>query len=556
MQQFKKVPFYLLLFITISLPFHRWLPSGLGIGLLLISWLTTHPWNEIVANWKRNKSVLWFVAFYSIVALSALYSSNKVYAGKIAIQYLPILLMPIILSSISLSKKQLRVLMYTFINAVFIASLMGIVAFFFSKNSIIQFIFGQTPTVNLYYITKHPAYLSIQLLLAVFLQLHYSFIIYKNNPAAKQKLLFGFIKITVFIIIILLMARRLQMLAFVVLLPVFLVLRSSPKNRKRLSAIASVITILFIALALVLPFTRTRIEMTIRELKGGPGGEVASPRVDMWKIGGEIVADNPFFGVGVGDAKDELFNRERGKICTAISQSSTYDIVDQNVPFKHDLIEEFYQYEIADEAIVLDNNKLEAEVVPGKVYQLSVNIIEWIPNHIIIENGGNVVYDSKPIYNPRYVFRATDPKLEITKTIELDTVAIQEVTFFQKNYAVCNTVDLLDENLSLSEIGTLGKALQERFNFHNQFMQSVVGVGIVGLFFMLGIFVLVFKKSYQYKDSVFFIYGLLIVLSFLTESLLLRELGVLLFGYLIPVFMYLQPTTPEGKRALPDEKSQ
>lgn len=555
MKLFKKFPFYILLFLIISLPFHRWLPSALGIGLLLITWLFTTNFKLAIQKWKENKSVFWFIGFYVLSVISLFFTEDKENGYVLIILYIPIAVLPLILSTMRLTTKQLRLLMFTFINSVFIASIIGVIAYLFAKSSIIMTLFGQTPTVNLYYLTKHPAYISIQLLLAVFLQLHYTFILYKEEPHQKLKLLFGLIKIITFVLILVLMARRLQMLAFVILLPLFLILRGSPENRKRLAGIAAVISILFVVLALLLPFTRNRIEMTVRELKGGSNGEVRSLRLSMWGLGNEIITQNPVFGVGAGDAKNELYKIEESKICTAIANTNDEAIIDEDVAFKQVLINDFYEYELANEYVVLDKSKLKTEVIPGKVYHVSVNIIEWIPNHVILENGGRVVYDSKPVYHPTYIFRATDDELLVTKTAELDTIALQEVISFHKKKDRCAGIATDEEVVPLASIGTYGKALNEQFNFHNQFMQTLVGMGFVGLSVLVIIFFTGFKAAVKQKDPVLLVYMLILMLSFMTESILERALGVLLFSLLIPVFMYLKPSTPEDKSALPDEKS-
>lgn len=76
--------------------------------------------------------------------------------------------------------------------------------------------------------------------------------------------------------------------------------------------------------------------------------------------------------------------------------------------------------------------------------------------------------------------------------------------------------------------------IKEKFNSHNQFIDFLLNDGVVGLLVFLIFFV------YLFYNSRFNIYLLLIILSFfifsLVENIFWRQLGVYLFGFLIPIF--------------------
>ncbi|WP_219006279.1 O-antigen ligase family protein [Aquimarina litoralis] len=75
------------------------------------------------------------------------------------------------------------------------------------------------------------------------------------------------------------------------------------------------------------------------------------------------------------------------------------------------------------------------------------------------------------------------------------------------------------------------------YNLHNQYTQTFLSLGIFGLiylFFMLGSFV---KKSIIYEDPVFLSFAVIILLVFLTESVLQVHKGIVFFALLSSLFL-------------------
>ncbi|MDX2173768.1 MAG: O-antigen ligase family protein [Bacteroidota bacterium] len=79
-------------------------------------------------------------------------------------------------------------------------------------------------------------------------------------------------------------------------------------------------------------------------------------------------------------------------------------------------------------------------------------------------------------------------------------------------------------------------ALEHKLNAHNQFMQTFIGMGIVGFFSLLLITLWQLIKSIIKKHFLLFIFSLLIILNFLVESMLQSMSGTLFFVFFYCIF--------------------
>ena len=75
------------------------------------------------------------------------------------------------------------------------------------------------------------------------------------------------------------------------------------------------------------------------------------------------------------------------------------------------------------------------------------------------------------------------------------------------------------------------------YNYHNQFLNSWASAGILCLFVLLGILFVSFKMGIQYKDFTLIAIALLITMSFMSESILERQYGVIYFALILPIMM-------------------
>ncbi len=84
-------------------------------------------------------------------------------------------------------------------------------------------------------------------------------------------------------------------------------------------------------------------------------------------------------------------------------------------------------------------------------------------------------------------------------------------------------------------------ALQHNFNVHNQYLQTLMGYGVIGLL-LLGIMLFAFLWYAWQNKNVFLLFFLgIILLSFLTESMLERQTGIVLFAFYGNLLVALLP---------------
>jgi O-antigen ligase len=85
------------------------------------------------------------------------------------------------------------------------------------------------------------------------------------------------------------------------------------------------------------------------------------------------------------------------------------------------------------------------------------------------------------------------------------------------------------KSLNYDDLGT-------RFNCHNQYFETMISTGLVGLLILLGWFLLAFKMGWESQNYVLCIFLAIIALNVLTESMLERQQGtyfVAFFGSLL-----------------------
>lgn len=73
------------------------------------------------------------------------------------------------------------------------------------------------------------------------------------------------------------------------------------------------------------------------------------------------------------------------------------------------------------------------------------------------------------------------------------------------------------------------------YEYHNQYMETLVGCGIIGLFILFALLVIVIKKALQNHNILLLAYLFIFCICFLTEALLEMEIGVVSFTF----FTYL-----------------
>lgn len=96
--------------------------------------------------------------------------------------------------------------------------------------------------------------------------------------------------------------------------------------------------------------------------------------------------------------------------------------------------------------------------------------------------------------------------------------------------------DVNDDLYRAYQAGGLTGALEHRLNAHNQYLQTFLGMGIVGFIVLLLLTVGQLIKGLLKRNFLLFMFSLLIVLNFLVESMLQTAAGVLYFSFFYCLF--------------------
>lgn len=128
-----------------------------------------------------------------------------------------------------------------------------------------------------------------------------------------------------------------------------------------------------------------------------------------------------------------------------------------------------------------------------------------------------------------------------------------------------NTLELISENPFLGTgAGDMQNELQKvykrndfdlaygfRFNPHNQYLQTWVATGMIGLFLLFGILLSSLLYALDSKNALYIAFVLIISTSMLTESLLERQKGLVFFSFFLLFFGSYYFNHKEREKTLP-----
>ena len=97
------------------------------------------------------------------------------------------------------------------------------------------------------------------------------------------------------------------------------------------------------------------------------------------------------------------------------------------------------------------------------------------------------------------------------------------------------------------ELGMTG-ALEKKLNAHNQFLQTWLSVGVIGILILILSLVIPFFQSLKRKNFIYTIFVVICVVSFLTESALETQAGVIFYAFFNSLFCVMFLSKPSGAR--------
>lgn len=93
------------------------------------------------------------------------------------------------------------------------------------------------------------------------------------------------------------------------------------------------------------------------------------------------------------------------------------------------------------------------------------------------------------------------------------------------------TGDVQDELMKIYQERNYERALKDNFNPHNQYLQTTATLGLIGGILLLLYLMAPFWFAFQEKDYLYLFFLSLVMMSFLTESILQTQRGTLFFGF-------------------------
>ena len=100
------------------------------------------------------------------------------------------------------------------------------------------------------------------------------------------------------------------------------------------------------------------------------------------------------------------------------------------------------------------------------------------------------------------------------------------------------TGDVKDELMANYKKNGITRAIENNYNAHNQFVQTTVALGGLGLISLIAMFLIPFIMSYKEKNLLYFFFVLNVFINFCTESALETQAGVVFIAILNPLIYF------------------
>jgi len=110
------------------------------------------------------------------------------------------------------------------------------------------------------------------------------------------------------------------------------------------------------------------------------------------------------------------------------------------------------------------------------------------------------------------------------------------------NNVVCGTGigDVKDKLIEEYSKRNMLSAVSYKYNAHNQFLETAVGLGLIGLLYLFAVFLLLLKKAFFDGSYLTFLFVGLVVFNFFVESMLNTQAGLVFFVIFYSIFAILK----------------
>lgn len=109
-----------------------------------------------------------------------------------------------------------------------------------------------------------------------------------------------------------------------------------------------------------------------------------------------------------------------------------------------------------------------------------------------------------------------------------------------KENPICGvgTGDVKDALLGVYAKRQMLGAIEKKLNAHNQFLETAIGQGLIGLLVLILVFFIPFIKAFKEKNIIWMLFLVLVSFNFLFESMLNTQMGVFFFAYFYSFFIF------------------
>jgi len=274
-----------------------------GIIIIGLSWIFSFSFKEKLQRFMKNPTAIAFVLLYLLHLISIFYTENYSEGWNDLRLKISLLLLPFFMMTVQFIYNEQRM----FILKLF-AVLMMLMALTDLTNAFLEyFINGNQETfyyIHLPYVLASKVhYVAWYYSFAIFISIYHLISSHSNRT-------FWFLGLLILLFSLILLSSRAFILAFIVvfILSFLKWFKTAKTSRFMLVKLLSFST-LFIFTLLLIPSTNLRLNDTVVELQkmfGYDTPKQTNPRVFIWRYGADLIAKNPIFGFGVGDAKGEL----------------------------------------------------------------------------------------------------------------------------------------------------------------------------------------------------------------------------------------------------------
>ena len=274
-----------------------------GIIIIGLSWIFSFSFKKKLQRVIKNPAAIAFVLLYLFHLLSIFYTENTSEGWNDLRLKISFLLLPFFMMSVRFIYNEQRIFILKFF-----AVLMMLMALTDLTHAFLEYIVSGNQE-TFYYI--HLPYLLAPKV--HYVAWYYSFAIFisiYHLISSQSNRAFWFLGLLILLFSLILLSSRAIILAFIVVFILsFLKWFKTAKVSRLMWAKILSIAALFILSLVFMPSINLRLNDTVVELQkmfGYDTPKQTNPRVFIWRYGADLIAKNPIFGFGVGDAKGEL----------------------------------------------------------------------------------------------------------------------------------------------------------------------------------------------------------------------------------------------------------